>query len=495
MRKSTTTILAMVALSGLKASPAQAAYKYLNVPYEVQEMSNWCWAASVQMILEYRGRPFLDQCEIASTLGGLGGNPTTCCVSTQNYCNLPFPISQGSLPAFNYLFGPLNIASATCYRASLPYANAKAQINGNNPYIIYCGRSDGSGHYLVATGYADAINGLPNQIQVEDPWPGEGYQLRSYGAECDSGEGVAMDFVTTQAANTAADKATLYQNQNFSGTSLKTGSTTYVGDQMNDKTRSISTMGVPFIFYTDANYGGAAFEAPFLPNEPWGPGTAGALTSPFDKSISSVQAMPYASSRNTLVMFENENFSGAYTTVGVAGNSYLVPSGWDDRVSSMIVVSGIFQVYQDPNAGGLPYAVTGFGGPNRDGFYPNAQSWGGPDNDISSVYFVSSGRYDSPEHPILLYDDINLSGRGVAMTQYSPTSWFADLSNIGFSGRISSIKTFGNSTWSVYTGSYYNGAEYHLSPNAWYPDWTYWGGNNDEIYSVSFDSGTGGWGF
>ena len=42
--------------------------KIINVPQIIQEQSNWCWAACVEMVIRYYNEPATQQCEFANEL-------------------------------------------------------------------------------------------------------------------------------------------------------------------------------------------------------------------------------------------------------------------------------------------------------------------------------------------------------------------------------------------------------------------------------------------
>lgn len=60
----------------------------------------------------------------------------------------------------------------------------------------------------------------------------------------------------------------------------------------------------------------------------------------------------------------------------------------NDRTSSIIVTSGIWQVCQNTQFKGDSYILRSNGGPNSDGKYPNAGAWDGKNDSISSVRLV-----------------------------------------------------------------------------------------------------------
>ncbi|MEO8673040.1 MAG: beta/gamma crystallin-related protein, partial [Tahibacter sp.] len=69
-------------------------------------------------------------------------------------------------------------------------------------------------------------------------------------------------------------------------------------------------------------------------------------------------------------------FGGSSLVVTVADPD-LVPQGWNDKTSSIIVIDGQWGVYQDTNYSGTAWTVSRVGGPNGDGTYPDYSDWGG----------------------------------------------------------------------------------------------------------------------
>ncbi|MCX7746561.1 MAG: beta/gamma crystallin family protein [Clostridia bacterium] len=85
-----------------------------------------------------------------------------------------------------------------------------------------------------------------------------------------------------------------------------------------------------------------------------------------------------------IILFEHVNFSG---------RSLVVPTdipdlrqyGFNDIVSSIIVIRGRWEIYEHILYGGRRYVVTANGGPFGDGTYPTWTSWGGVNDQLSSV--------------------------------------------------------------------------------------------------------------
>ncbi|WP_298517260.1 beta/gamma crystallin-related protein [uncultured Kordia sp.] len=85
-----------------------------------------------------------------------------------------------------------------------------------------------------------------------------------------------------------------------------------------------------------------------------------------------------------IIVFQNSNISGSSLTL-TASDPNLVPQGWNDKISSLIVVSGTWELYQNTKYGGSSWSVSDSGGPNGDGVYPDWSDWGGTNDSISSI--------------------------------------------------------------------------------------------------------------
>jgi Beta/Gamma crystallin len=83
-------------------------------------------------------------------------------------------------------------------------------------------------------------------------------------------------------------------------------------------------------------------------------------------------------------LFRDSNFLGGSITKTDSDNN-LPNDGFNDAVSSVIVTSGTFTLYQDVNFRGFSFTVCKTGGPASDGRYPNPQSLAGRNDAISSL--------------------------------------------------------------------------------------------------------------
>jgi hypothetical protein len=83
-------------------------------------------------------------------------------------------------------------------------------------------------------------------------------------------------------------------------------------------------------------------------------------------------------------LFRNTNFSGG-SIIRTVDDGNLHSDGFGDVISSVIVTSGTFTLFQNTNFGGFSFTVCKTGGPESDGLYPNAQSLAGRGDSISSL--------------------------------------------------------------------------------------------------------------
>jgi chitodextrinase len=153
-------------------APASAiADTQLNVPLEIQEHSNWCWATSSQAVLSYYGKS-VTQCSIASYTF-YPWDPPACCGNSTFYwsdtCN-----SGNTLSGDSNVLAWQNVNSASDY--PLSQSAVVTEIRSGQPFIMSWQWTSGSGHELVGYGYDQ--NGL--YLDYMDPWPGHGYTKSLY---------------------------------------------------------------------------------------------------------------------------------------------------------------------------------------------------------------------------------------------------------------------------------------------------------------------------
>jgi hypothetical protein len=132
--------------------------KTLNVPLIPQQTSEWCWAASAEMIMKYAGHD-VAQCQQANHEFGR----TDCCLTPA-----PGPCVNGGWPEFNvWQFCYLQTADGV----ALTWAQLVAEIDANRPVEFCWAWVGGGGHAMAARGYSYlAPIGLFPMVYINDPW-------------------------------------------------------------------------------------------------------------------------------------------------------------------------------------------------------------------------------------------------------------------------------------------------------------------------------------
>lgn len=132
-----------------------------NVPLYYQEHSNWCWAASATMVLNYHGRS-VAQC----TFVNASFNINYACGNGEFYWNSP--ANQGNWnwnvdDGMNYFWGNQSFYQTNGY---LSMGSVQWYINNHKPFVMSWRWSGGGGHDVVLTGYSDDL------VHINDPWNG-----------------------------------------------------------------------------------------------------------------------------------------------------------------------------------------------------------------------------------------------------------------------------------------------------------------------------------
>ena len=139
----------------------------IDVSMRPQLATNWCWAASAQMIMEYLGRK-VSQCVQANNR-----------LHRSDCCNQPTPrdCDKGGWPQFElYWFSAKTTSNAplswsTIQKLLAPTDQTKTCMA--TPFAFSWEFVDpydpGHGHMMVAVGY-NTVNGI-NYITVDDPLP------------------------------------------------------------------------------------------------------------------------------------------------------------------------------------------------------------------------------------------------------------------------------------------------------------------------------------
>jgi len=156
MKKTLLGTLVLATASPFLTPAAQAAEKLLPVTTRWQETSQWCWAASGEMIMEYIGmssRPPREAPQCYQANQRFGRN---------DCCNCPTPVAtatdQGCIrpgwPEFNAW--DYN-STETTWGTALTWAQVKTEIDAGRPFMLSWAWHGGGGHAMVGVGYNPGI--------------------------------------------------------------------------------------------------------------------------------------------------------------------------------------------------------------------------------------------------------------------------------------------------------------------------------------------------
>lgn len=149
--------VAAAAIPAMGGTAALQAKRLLFVG-QLQEQSNWCWAAVATSVAGFFGDHQWSQCGVAdATLGR-----KDCCgtgAADQNKCNMPY-----------YLESALQTTRHLCDMEvrSLTVAEVELEIDKGRPVGCRVGWRDGTGHFLAVVGYATGASGRA-YIDIDDP--------------------------------------------------------------------------------------------------------------------------------------------------------------------------------------------------------------------------------------------------------------------------------------------------------------------------------------
>jgi papain like cysteine protease AvrRpt2 len=145
---------------GLQACIAGIPSGRVNTVYAPQQQSEWCWAASLEMVFSYWGHP-VDQREIVRQTWGVIANVPAQPLQIVQDLNRAWVDGNGD--SFRVM-GDVFSANA---------ATAAQDLAADMPLII---GSLGHAMVLTAISYnrAPTGQGMPTGALVRDPWPGRG---------------------------------------------------------------------------------------------------------------------------------------------------------------------------------------------------------------------------------------------------------------------------------------------------------------------------------
>ena len=134
--------------------------KIINVPQIIQEQSNWCWAACVEMVIRYYNEPATQQCEFANELF----NRTECCSDPSSpNCNRPCETRD-----ISNLYLRKHIHSKFVEDA-VPFSELQSEIDADRPVeVVYFWRDwEKPGHSVIVRGWR--IEDKEEFVYVNDP--------------------------------------------------------------------------------------------------------------------------------------------------------------------------------------------------------------------------------------------------------------------------------------------------------------------------------------
>ena len=157
----------------------------LDVTYSSQRNSKWCWAASIQMVLQYHGIRTMQQDIVARTFG------------TDAQGNLPN--QAGDLANITSNLNNLNVDRAgTTYQVESVFGEGAPPIEllldnmeRREPLIIGYRSGPNMGHAVVITGvqYSRSPQGpVIHKLIVRDPWPSDENRANAGRVEYDARE-------------------------------------------------------------------------------------------------------------------------------------------------------------------------------------------------------------------------------------------------------------------------------------------------------------------
>ena len=169
------TVAAVICVSGV--IPRDGKAEVLEITEEIQKVSQWCWAAVSNSILDYYGFEG-EQCEIAeytrqvATWHNYG--TAYCCDKPNGQCNYWNYLwgEDGSVADILLHFGGIATEGID---APLTSDECHGQIVINRPFIIRWAWDTGGGHFVIGHGIEP-----DGTFHYMDPWFGEGAKISTY---------------------------------------------------------------------------------------------------------------------------------------------------------------------------------------------------------------------------------------------------------------------------------------------------------------------------
>lgn len=149
---------------------APTAAPLMTVPWFPQRTSNWCWAASAQMVLHFYQQTTVKQCDVAR----VKFNGTNCCTLAHQIfdCDHGCTADEVALIYKNFNIDSTRLPNPIDFKGSV---SLDSEININRrPVEVGLQWPHGNGKHLVIV-FACFVNSQDEQlVSVNDPWLGKG---------------------------------------------------------------------------------------------------------------------------------------------------------------------------------------------------------------------------------------------------------------------------------------------------------------------------------
>ena len=137
----------------------------LSVDLILQEQTEWCWAACMQMVFKKHGDLITKQCMIANAAFDLQG----CCTApSSSLCNKPCPILNIGTEWQRWGVLPALLTQSTVSFNTIKFELDPSQ---QRPVEVGIRWNGGGGQAILITGW-DEVNGVP-YVTVNDPTYGK----------------------------------------------------------------------------------------------------------------------------------------------------------------------------------------------------------------------------------------------------------------------------------------------------------------------------------
>lgn len=138
----------------------------LSVTQRNQEMDQWCWDASSQMVLEFFGNSY-SQTAIANW--AVGG---------QNVPNYLYGSTDSSMHGCDEVLDHFGSISSTGSASAMSLSSLAGEMDAGRPVVLRWGWDSGGGHIAVVHG----TDG--DTVYLRDPWPDNGPTVNTYSWMC-----------------------------------------------------------------------------------------------------------------------------------------------------------------------------------------------------------------------------------------------------------------------------------------------------------------------